>query len=140
MRDLMNNIDVKRGISPAAAVADNTPFVSEILDVQGLKSATFLALTGALATAGASFTTLLEHGNDSGLSDAAPVPDDELVGTEALASFDGNADDSVFKIGYIGGKHYVRATVTPASNAGNAFVSGVWVTEPQIRPAANPPA
>ena len=39
MRELHDNIDVKRGISPAAATTDNTPFVSQILDIQGLSSA-----------------------------------------------------------------------------------------------------
>lgn len=32
-RDLLNNLDGKRGISPAAAVTDNTPFVSQIMNM-----------------------------------------------------------------------------------------------------------
>ena len=43
----------------------------------------FLILTGALADADATFTTLVEHGDAADLSDAAAVPDTQLTGTEA---------------------------------------------------------
>ena len=36
MRELHDNIDLKPGIFPAAATTDNTPFVSQILDMQNL--------------------------------------------------------------------------------------------------------
>lgn len=146
LRDLANNIDLKRGISPAAAVTDNTPFVSQILDTQGLRSATFAILTGSLADADATFTVLVEHGDAANLSDAAAVPDDQLIGAsasatpEANASFTFAANNKAFKIGYRGVKRYVRVTITPANNSGNAFVAGVWIVEPTNVPAANPPA
>lgn len=140
MRDLISLIDVKRGVSPAAAVTDNTPFVSQIFDCRGYDSVAFVALTGSLADADATFATLVEHGDQSNLSDAAAVPDDSLNGTEALASFTFAADDKVFKVGYRGSKRYVRVTITPANNAGNAFVAGAWVALPNIMPPANPPA
>lgn len=141
MRDLHNNIAPKRGISPAAAVADNTAFVSVINDRQGFQATEFLLITGALADADATFTLLMEEGDAANLSDAAPVDDQFLLGTEALASPDFSKDDKVFKIGYIGNKRYQRVTVTPANNSGNAFVAGVWVNAyPRHAPTANPPA
>ncbi len=141
MRDLMNHIAPKRAISPAAAVADNTAFISQIIDVQGYDSLTFLILTGSLADADATFATLVEHGDAANLSDAAAVPDAELVGTEALASFTFSDDDKVFKVGYVGGKRYVRLTVTPTNNSGNSFVSAVALLgHPHWFPTANPPA
>ena len=48
-RDIHNNLHVRRGISPAAAVLDNTPFVSQIADLLGYEAAEFVVLTGALA-------------------------------------------------------------------------------------------
>jgi hypothetical protein len=141
MRDLMNSIAPKRAISPAVAVTDNTAIVSQIIDVLGYGSLTFLILTGALADADATFTVLVEHGNAANLSDAAAVPDVDLLGTEALASFTFADDDKVFKIGYVGIKRYVRLTVTPAGNSGNAFVSAVALLgHPAMFPTANPPA
>ncbi|WP_295143874.1 hypothetical protein [uncultured Reyranella sp.] len=140
-RDIHNNLHVRRGISPAAAVVDNTPFVSQIADLLGYEAAEFVILTGALADADATFTTLVEHGDAANLSDAAAVPDDQLIGLETQASFTFADDDKVFKIGYRGPKRYARVTVTPAANAGNAFVAGVWVLgHPRNRPTANPPA
>ncbi|SMF83252.1 hypothetical protein SAMN02982917_5497 [Azospirillum oryzae] len=140
MRDLMNSIAPKRAISPAVAVADNTPIVSQIIDVLGFGSLTFLILTGALADADATFTVLVEHGDAANLSDAAAVSDADLLGTEALASFTFADDDKVFKIGYVGIKRYVRLTVTPAGNSGNAFVSAVALLgHPAMFPTANPP-
>ena len=36
-------------------------------------------------------------------------------------------DDEVRKIGYIGDKRYVRLTITPAANTGNADLSAIAV-------------
>lgn len=139
--DLHNHINLKRGISPAAAATDNTAFVSQIVDTRGYGSVEFAILTGSLADADATFTVLVEDGDAANLSDAAAVADAELLGTEALASFTFSDDDKVFKIGYVGNKRYVRVTVTPANNTGNAFVSGVWILgNPTLFPTANPPA
>jgi hypothetical protein len=140
MHELHNNIDVKRGISPAVATTDNTPFVSQILDMQGQHSAEFLILCGSLADADATFTVLAEEGENSGLSDSTPVDDRDLVGLEAQAGFDFSADNKVFKLGFRpSGKRYKRVTITPANNTGNAFIAGVWITRPLMGPAPNPP-
>lgn len=141
MRDLLNSIDLKRGISPAAATTDNTALVSQILDRRGAESAVFALLTGSLADADATFTVLMEHGDASNLSDATAVPDDMLNGTEALAAPLFSGDDKVFKLGYVGGKRYVRVTVTPAANSGNVFLAGLWILGAlNNRPSSNPPA
>jgi hypothetical protein len=141
MRDLHNNLHPRRGISPAAAVADNTPLVSQIVDLQGFEAAEFVILTGSLADADATFETLVEHGDAANLADAAAVPDDQLLGLEAQASFTFGDDDKVFKIGYRGPKRYARVTVTPAANTGNAFIAGLWILgHPRNAPTPNPPS
>lgn len=124
--DLHNNIKVSRGISPAAAVTDNTPFVSQICDTNGFLATEFVGLFGAITDADVTFTVLVEDGNDSGLSDAAAVPDEYLLGVEAMG-LQYDSDNKTFKIGYIGPKRYVRVTVTPANNTGNIYLAGVWV-------------
>jgi hypothetical protein len=123
MRDLYNNIEVRRAFSPAAAVTNNTAYVSQIIDMQGFRSLVWVILIGGLVDADATFVVLMEHGDDSGLSDAAAVPDAQLDPTEAIASFDFADDDTVRKIGYVGEKRYVRLTITPADNTGDAFVA-----------------
>ncbi|TGQ19317.1 hypothetical protein [Mesorhizobium sp. M00.F.Ca.ET.217.01.1.1] len=140
--DLHNHINPKRGISPvAAAQTDNTAIVSQIVDTLGYGSVEFLILTGSLADADATFTVLVEHGDQSNLSDAATPSAGELLGTAALASFTFADDDKVFKIGYVGSKRYVRVTITPANNTGNACVAGVWLLgHAVLQPTSNPPA
>lgn len=139
-KDLHNNIHVKRGISPAAEVTNNTAFVSEIVDTKGYESVEFLILTGDIGDASATFTTLVEDGDDPALADNAAVADTFLLGTEAQASFNQGDDNECFKIGYVGSKRYVRVTVTPANNSTGCYVAGAWLLgHARKKPAANPP-
>lgn len=126
-RDLHHQIKVSRGISPAAAVTDNTAFVSQILDCSGFQSHEFVGALGSIADADVTFTVLLEEGDVAALTDAAAVADADLLGTEAGATFLFSDDNKAFKIGYRGTKRYVRLTITPAANSGNIFLGGAWV-------------
>lgn len=140
MRDLMNNIHPLRVISPQAATTDNTAFVGAIIDRQGYNSLTYVIVTGTEADADVTTTVLLEHGDQANLSDAAAVPDAQLLGTEALAAFTFADDNETRKLGYIGSKRYTRLTITPANNAGNFFVAAVAVLgHPNLAPTPNPP-
>lgn len=137
--DLMNNIDVKRVISPVS-VADNTAQVGTVVDGQGFGSVTYLIATGSIADADATFAVLLEESDASG-SGFAAVADADLLGTEALAGFQFDDDNECRKLGYIGSKRYTRLTITPSANASAALVCAVAVLgSPAIAPTANPPA
>src|SRR3990167_1239506 len=126
MLDLHNNVKFSRALSPAAAITDNTAQVSEIIDTQGFLATELVIQLGSIADADATFTILIEDGDNATLTDAAAVGDDFLLGTESPA-FLFSDDNKTFKIGYIGPKRYVRATITPAGNTGNFFVSATWV-------------
>lgn len=127
-RDLASHIKAIRGLSPVAAGTDNTAYVSQIANVAGFDSLTWLTLIGANTDADATFTMLMEEGDESDLSDAAAVADSDLIGTEAGASFLFSDDNKVSKLGYKGSKQYVRVTITPANNAaGNIFIAGCWL-------------
>ena len=140
MRDLMNHIHVKAGAAPVVAT-DNTPVVSAIIDTQGYQSLAFIILTGTLADSDATFTTLVEHDDASGFGTKVAVPDKDLLGTEALASFATADDGEPRKIGYVGSKRYVRLTVTPAANSGNAPLAiAALLGHPDVGPTDNPPA
>jgi hypothetical protein len=142
MRDSANNLHFKPAIAPIAARTDNTPIISTIIDTLGYGSATLALVTGTNTDADATFTTLLEESNDSGMSGATAVADIDLIGTEVLASFQFGDDVECRKLGYIGSRRYIRATVTPANNAaGNIFIAGMWVQDhPASAPTSNPPA
>lgn len=137
--DLMNQLDLKRALSPVS-VADTTAQVSQILDMDGCSAAVLAILTGSIADADATFTVLIEHGDESDLSDAAAVPDSDLIGTEALAGFQFDDDNEVRKIGYKGSKRYVRATITPVNNASAALLAAVWIKGFLAMKPSNPPA
>lgn len=141
MRDQSNNLHILNAISPIAARTDNTAIVSSIIDRRGYDSLTFGIAVGTNTDADATFTVLVEDGENSALSDNVAVSDDNLVGTEALASYTFADDAESRKIGYVGGKRYVRLTITPANNAaGNIFVAAVAILgNPHVAPTANPP-
>ena len=141
MRDLMSNIHPVSAIPLGPAVTDNSPFVGMVVDRRGFGSLVFVIHAGTLTTAGATFTPLVEHGDAADLSDAAAVPDDLLSGSEAMAGFTGANDGVVRKVGYVGGKRYVRLTVTPSGNGAAASLSAMAVLgHPVNAPTPNPPA
>lgn len=116
MRDLHNNIDVRRAISPQYSAGD-TPIVSQIIDRQGYDSLEFLINIGSVPDANVTFAVLVEEGDASNLSGGNAVADADLLGTELLAGFQYDDDNEVRKIGYTGDKRYVRLTITPSGNS-----------------------
>jgi hypothetical protein len=139
MRDAAHNVHPMRAISPVS-VADNTAQVGQIIDTKGYRSLTFVIATGSLADADATFAVLVQHGDQSNLSDAVDVADADLIGLESQAGFTFSDDDETRKIGYVGNRRYVRLTVTPANNASAALLAAVAILgSPQEAPTANPP-
>lgn len=139
MKDLMNAIHPAIAIEPQT-VSDDSALVGTVIDRQGYDALAFVIATGTLADPDATFSVLMEHGDQSDLSDAAAVPDAELLGTEALAGFAAADDVETRKIGYRGTKRYVRITVTPANNAAAAPLAAVALLgRPHVSPTDNPP-
>jgi hypothetical protein len=140
-RDLVNNINPLFAIAPAAATTDNTAYVTGIIDTAGYDSLTFLFITGTETDADAVFTLTMEHGDNSALSDTAVPAATDLIGTTALGSFTFADDNKTRKIGYIGTKRYIRATITPTNNTGNVFLAAAAILgHPHNAPTVNPPA
>ncbi|MBP3958350.1 hypothetical protein J8F10_24135 [Gemmata sp. G18] len=125
MRDFTNRIQVKRVISPVTQTNSDTALVGQIIDRQGFESVTFVIATGGLTDADATFTVLLEEGDNSALSDNTAVADADMISQstsapETAASFTFTHDDQVRKLGYIGTKRYLRLTITPSGNNSGA--------------------
>lgn len=139
MRDITNGLHLTPAFAPKAAVADDTPQVSLVCDLKGFGACMLALVTGANADPDATFTVLIEDSNDNAAF--AAVADEYLNGTEVLASYNFADDGECRKIGYVGPKRYVRATVTPANNAtGTMFLGGAWVLgNPSRQATANPP-
>ena len=139
MRDLHNTIDYRNLFPPKAAITDNTPFVSNIIDLQNSDAVEFVMVTGTDADADATFATTIAVGDDSALADGAAPPASDLIGTLAQASYTFADDGKTRKLGYCGPKRYAQVTVTPSNNTGNAFLAGTAAVRMKQAPTANPP-
>jgi hypothetical protein len=132
MRDLHDNIELRRAISPTRVI-DNTAQVSQIIDTANVAALEFAIAIGTVADVDATFQVLVEDGNTPTLTDNATVDPSALLGVVGVAgsgsgaSFRFDTDDSTRKIGYIGAKRYVRLTITPALNSGNADISCIAI-------------
>lgn len=146
MRDALHSMTVRRCISPDEGAGDNTAKVGQIIDHQGYESVTYVIATGTIVDADATFTVLLEEGNNSDLSDAVAVADGDMISQgsgapETDAAFQFNDDDEVRTLGYRGTKRYSRLTITPANNTGAWDISAVCIlsdrrTKPFTQPAS----
>lgn len=143
MRDLFNHVHPVVAIAPGAAITDNTAWSSGWIDRKSAgilaQSLTFLLITGALADADATFAVTLQHADADDQSDSAAVAAADLIGTLALASFKFDDDNETRKIGYGGNRRYVKITVTPSNNTGNAFLAAIALLGHLSRNAPNPP-
>lgn len=145
-RDLYSNLYPTVALAPVV-VADNTAQVTSIIDMKGYDSVVFYILTGALADADATFATTVTHGDavdseatPTTITDSAAADALAFQGTLAGASFTFADDNAVKRIGYMpgkaGGKRYVRLTITPTGNAGNAPLAVLALRRPMNVPVA----
>lgn len=112
-RDGHSDIKAETAVNVTAITGEGAT-VGAIIDTHGYDSVEFLIQAGGI-TSGALLVPSFEHGDASNLSDTAAVTADEIIGTIAGASFS-KADDNLTKrIGYKGGKRYVRETLTAAN-------------------------
>lgn len=127
--DLHNNL-IPLGKS-VARVTDNT--AQQIsLDLKSVRAVEFFIALGTVADADVTFTTLVEDSSDN--TNWTAVDDAFLLGLEANG-LQYDSDNKVGKIGYAGGKRYVRLTFTPANNSGNADITLLAVGLVRVGPA-----
>jgi hypothetical protein len=119
MKDLHHNLTFTTAIG-AQAFSGDTPLVSAIIDRDGYAGVEFLIQTGSIGDANATFAVLLEDADEVGFNVTnAAVADVNLLGTEAGAgtAFTYAHDNATRKLGYIGGKRFLRLTITPSGNS-----------------------
>ena len=137
-RDLHSPLSYLRSNEPVTLTNANTAQVGQIISMADLMSLEFIIAAGALTDAGMTLTPLVEHGDAANLSDAVAVPDEDLLGTEAAATFTQADDNAVKTIGYRGIKAFVRLTLTPAGNdAGSATFGATAIGHKRAQGIAN---
>ncbi|MBH0239127.1 hypothetical protein [Methylobrevis albus] len=117
MRDLASNISAVQVVAPAVLTATNT---SAAVDLLGFNSAAVVINTGAIVSAG-NFTPKLQESDTTTGGDFTDVAAAHLVGTfpSALAAA------SVYRVGYVGTKRYIRTVLT--LNSGTSIAAGAVV-------------
>jgi hypothetical protein len=116
MKDLHSNIGVALAVIPATLTATST---SAAIDLQGFNSACAVVSTGAVAGSGDYTASLTECDTLGGTYTAVAASD--LLG-EFIATL---AADSVYKVGYVGNKRFIKAVVT--KNSGTSIIAGVTI-------------
>ena len=121
-KDLYSNISQAVAVVPAVLTATNT---SAGIDLAGFESAAVLINTGAIAGAGV-FNVTLEESDASG-SGFTAVPASKIQGTLPTPL----AASTVYKLGYLCDKRYIRTVLTLAS--GTSIVAGAVVLKGNAR-------
>lgn len=121
-KDLKNNLSVASTIEPAGHTATAT---GTAVDLLGYQSALVVISTGTFG-ASTDFGFEVQESDASG-SGFAAVASDDLIGTEPTGvQATGDLDNTVYRIGYIGTKRYIRVVATKGSGS-NACPFGVNV-------------
>ncbi|MGK9199017.1 hypothetical protein [Sinorhizobium meliloti] len=107
-KDLHNNIGVAVALNNGS-IASNTTTNGVIIDTAGFESIEFVVQSGTITDG--TYTPGITAGDASDLSDGATVAAPDLLGTNAGAQFVAADDNVAKKIGYKGGKRYVRLHV-----------------------------
>ena len=127
MRDLARNLAVLESIRPAVHSAATV--TGETVDTRGFESAMVAITVGAIAGSG-NVTPKLQHSvNDSDWDDVAAA---DLLGEfpeELVAS-------TTYKVGYRGGRRYLRVFGTLNSGTSVAYAAAVILGHPAQRPVA----
>ena len=110
-KDLVNQITFSAAI-PAQTINSNATTASSAIDMQGAEGAVFLLHAGAIdgGTANNVYTILLTECDTSGGS-YTTVADTDTINLQSATVLNGVTDNSVAKIGYIGHKRYVKASI-----------------------------
>lgn len=125
MRDLYNHIAAQAAFPSASRAAAES---SAAIDLLRSSRLAFVVNTGAITTAGDFGVTIEE--SDDGATGWAAAPVDH-VQTDAPATLGAT---SVYRLGYLGWKRYVRLSLTKAGGT-SIQIGAVAVTEPLTRPA-----
>jgi hypothetical protein len=142
MHDLHNNVRALRVVSPVAVGTTGTGQTGQVIDLQGYGGCEFIVDYGAITSTAAVFTVTVLEGDTTG--SLTSVADADLLGTESDASIaagtrtDGSTENVSKRVGYKGGKRYVRADISSTATAGTPVAITAVLHSPNVAPTSNP--
>lgn len=116
MKDLYHDLKAVYSIY-AASLGAAAKTGDAIVDLQGYEGATIICFSGALTV---DMPFQLMHGDAANLSDAAAVPDGDLIGLEPTLLQ--ATDNEVKTFGYKGTKRYLRVDTTTGTGIAGAII------------------
>lgn len=129
--DLHHEVVSRVGLN-IGAIATDTDTDGAIIDTAGYESLEFFIQSGTITDG--TYTAQLFHGNDSGLSDAAQLTGEEVLGSAVFVAADDNASK---RIGYVGKKRYVRLRiVSTGTTTGGTLGAQAVLGTPHHAPTA----
>ena len=128
MRSLEPNIGAVQAIAPAVLSATTT---GSALDLKGFESAALVVNTGAIVSAG-DFSIKLQESDTTTPGDFADIDAAHITGSTP-ATLEAN---SVYRLGYIGHKRYLRAVATKAGGTSIALGAVLVKGDAHDRPVA----
>jgi len=131
--DLHSSIKVAIGIGSTDGRDAGASTVSAIIDTLGYESFEWVIDVGTITTG--TFSCTLEDGDNSGLSDAAAVPAEHIVG--GSPTWIATDDDQVRRVGITSKKRYQRLTLVGAATPVADFCVMAILGNPTTKPVAN---
>lgn len=139
-RDLHNNIDAIRVISPVAVGTTGTGQTGKVIDRKGYEGVEFIIDYGTITATNATYTVTVKEGDATG--SLTSVADADLLGSEADAvpgtgtRTSGSTKNVSKRIGYIGSKRYVSLNVKSTVTAGTLIAATALLANPRHAPVA----
>jgi hypothetical protein len=123
-----------------AAISSDTTTVGNIIAAADFDHGVNFTIFSGAYTDG-TYDVLVEHGDDATLSDAAAVPDTQLIGQDPTSSTAPEAQvqitgaNQIKKIGYVGARAFVRISIVSTSVTTGATLGAIVEKKPEIMPA-----
>lgn len=139
-KDIHNNIDVIRSISPVAIGTTGTGQTGKIVDRAGYEGVEFIMSYGTITATNATITPVVKEGDATGSMTSIATTD--LIGTEAAAGIaagtrtSGTNKNVTKRLGYIGTKRYVQVNLSSTVTAGTPVAADVLLGMPKQAPVA----
>lgn len=139
IKDLHNNILVKRTISPVAIGTTGTGKTGTPVDTLGFNQIEVIVNYGTVTATNAVFTGIVQEGDVTGTMTTVSAAN--LLGVSiglgvAATRTSGVSKNVTKRIGYIGQKRYIAAKVTSTITAGTPISADVVAAKPENAPVA----
>jgi len=137
--DLHNPIEAIVGFAPVVETGNNAHSTG-VIDTSRYSGIEFYFITGTLADSNAVFTVSVAGGDvvdstGTTITDSAAITTaSEFIGSITDASFQYDDDNEIHKLGYVGSKKYIKVTVTPSGNSGNAPIACMAIGRLRVAP------